>query len=145
LKDYGLDASAILAVLNQETGTHWVEGILADSCACAANIAEVYGKLAEEGFSEREAEGLIDALANDILPLDAQLARLPFALLGDIFAYHACGQARWPDAEPRDDSGNAIPRPPTPNLRPTKGPSATSPAGPDPAGPQQTTAEFADC
>jgi len=75
LKDYVLDASAILAVLNQETGSHWVEGILADSCACAANIAEVYGKLAEEGFSELEAEELIDALAIDIVPLDAQLAR----------------------------------------------------------------------
>lgn len=88
MKDYGLDASAILAVLNQETGSHWVEGILADSCACAANIAEVYGKLAEEGFSEREAEGLIDALADDS-PLTHSLLDSLSALLGDIVAYHA--------------------------------------------------------
>jgi ribonuclease VapC len=50
-----LDASAILAVINSETGYEQVEALLASSLASTINIAEVLTKLVERGVAPARA------------------------------------------------------------------------------------------
>jgi PIN domain nuclease of toxin-antitoxin system len=57
-----LDASAVLAVLNGETGQKKVVSILAESAVSAVNLTEVAAKLLEAGMDETSAKLAISVL-----------------------------------------------------------------------------------
>ena len=80
MSKYVLDASAVLALLNQETGYDKVEAVLADSVMSAVNLCEVMGKLIDAGLSEEEARESIDLLNIEIISFDTDQAHLAAAL-----------------------------------------------------------------
>jgi PIN domain nuclease of toxin-antitoxin system len=69
-----LDASAVLALLNEETGGDVVEALLSDSAVSIVNIAEIYTKLIEAGLNENEAEESISLLGLQVEELNNELA-----------------------------------------------------------------------
>jgi len=70
-----LDASALLALLNNEPGSPAVASAVASGASISAvNLAEVVGKLAEAGVTEQPLRRALDSLALDIVPFDAELA-----------------------------------------------------------------------
>jgi PIN domain nuclease of toxin-antitoxin system len=80
MSKYVLDASAVLALLNQETGHDKVEAVLSDSVMSAVNLCEVMSKLIEAGLSEEEARESIDLLNVEIISFDADHAHRAAAL-----------------------------------------------------------------
>lgn len=71
-----LDASAVLAVLNNEPGAEKLTPELLSNAACSTvNLAEVYGKLVSEGGDAEEAWE--DALApvREAIPFTAEHAK----------------------------------------------------------------------
>jgi PIN domain nuclease of toxin-antitoxin system len=77
-----LDASAVLAYLQQEAGWERVESaLLADRCALlSVNLAEVLSRLADWGVPLDEAQARLNALDLDVVAFDGSLARLTAAL-----------------------------------------------------------------
>ena len=73
---YVLDASAILALLNQESGTEVVADALAGSgtVISAVNYAEVCGKLSALGIPEKVILGALEPLGLSVYNLDRLLA-----------------------------------------------------------------------
>lgn len=69
-----LDASALLAVLNDEPGQEEVEAALADALIGAVNLSEVMAKLVDNGMPEPQALSVLDELGLTIIPFDTQLA-----------------------------------------------------------------------
>ncbi|MEJ7575962.1 MAG: type II toxin-antitoxin system VapC family toxin [Pyrinomonadaceae bacterium] len=80
MSKYVLDASAVLALLNQETGKERVEAVLADSCIGAVNYCEVLGKLIDAGLSEQDAQESVELLSVEVVGFDVDLARLAAVL-----------------------------------------------------------------
>ncbi len=80
MSKYALDASAVLALLNQETGKDRVEAILADSVISAVNYSEVIGKLIDAGLPEKDARESVDLLGLEVAGFDAEMARLAASL-----------------------------------------------------------------
>jgi len=77
---YVLDASAVLALLNQETGMDKVEAVLADSCIGTVNYCEVLGKLIDAGMPEQDARESVELLNVEVVSFDVDLARLAAVL-----------------------------------------------------------------
>ena len=71
-----LDASAMLALLLSQAGAAKVAGVLAGSQMRAVNYAEVFTHYAKLGSSQADIETPVDALPTEIIPFDADLARL---------------------------------------------------------------------
>ncbi|MDL9948910.1 type II toxin-antitoxin system VapC family toxin [Gordonia sp. ABSL11-1] len=72
-----LDASAVLALLNDEPGADVVRDELAGALLSAANLAEVLGKVVDVDADMREVADLLKAAGVHIVPLssaDAELA-----------------------------------------------------------------------
>jgi len=69
-----LDASALLALLNGETGSERVMGGLPDAVIASVNFSEVVTKLADEGRDEAEIRLYLDALGLEIVEFDTELA-----------------------------------------------------------------------
>ena len=69
-----LDASALLALLNDEEGADVVAGLLRDSVISTVNVSEVTAKLAEAGLREHGIRRAIGGLVLDIVPFDAEQA-----------------------------------------------------------------------
>jgi PIN domain nuclease of toxin-antitoxin system len=69
-----LDASAVLALLQDESGGQLVEDHLAGAAICAVNLCEVIGKLLDVGMPDSEAEEVMAALGLEIIPFTADLA-----------------------------------------------------------------------
>ncbi len=80
MSKYVLDASAVLALLNQETGKERVEAVLADSCIGTVNYCEVLGKLIDAGMSEQDARESVELLNVEVVSFDTELARLAAVL-----------------------------------------------------------------
>lgn len=80
MSKYVLDASAVLALLNQETGKERVEAVLPDSCIGAVNYCEVLGKLIDAGMPEQDARESIELLNVEVVGFDTDLARLTAVL-----------------------------------------------------------------
>jgi len=80
MSKYALDASAVLALLNQETGHDKVEAILADSVISTVNLCEVMGKLIDAGLSEEDARESINLLNIEVISFDIDMAHLAAAL-----------------------------------------------------------------
>ncbi len=72
-----LDASAILAIVHQESGYEKLtSGVLAKAVASAVNLAEVQGKLVARGWTSQEAwEDAISPL-QQVVPFDEEQARI---------------------------------------------------------------------
>ncbi len=80
MSKYVLDASAVLALLNQETGKERVEAVLADSCISTVNYCEVLGKLIDAGLPEQDARESVEMLNVEVVGFDVDLARLAAVL-----------------------------------------------------------------
>lgn len=80
MSKYVLDASAVLALLNQEPGMDRVEAMLADSCMGTVNYCEVLGKLIDAGMPEQEARASVELLNVEVVGFDTDLARLAAVL-----------------------------------------------------------------
>jgi len=80
MSKYVLDASAVLALLNQETGQEKVEGVLDESVMSAVNFCEVMGKLIDAGLPEDEARDSIDLLNIEVIDFDKEMASVAAAL-----------------------------------------------------------------
>ena len=77
MSKYVLDASAVLALLNQGLGADQVEALLADSLISAMNAAEVLTKLVDAGMPDDEALESLELLGLDIVDFDLQPGRQP--------------------------------------------------------------------
>jgi len=78
-----LDASAVLAILNQESGGETLTPELLSSAAISAvNLAEVHGKLVGRGLSPDDAWEAALSPIREVVPLTAEHARL----VGDLVA-----------------------------------------------------------
>lgn len=69
-----LDASAVLAVLNRESGQEEVKRRLPGASISCVNLAEVVTKLAERGMGEAEIRGVVDSLALSVVAFDSGMA-----------------------------------------------------------------------
>lgn len=76
MSDYVIDASALLALLNDEPGAAVVRRALGRSAMSAVNLAEVVGKLELAGMPHAEAVVHLGGLRIDIVPFDRDLAYL---------------------------------------------------------------------
>ena len=77
-----MDASAVLAYLQQEKGQDKVEAAL-DEGPCwmnTVNTCEVLGKLCEKGMPLQEAQSALDDLGLVVMDFDAQLAWIAASL-----------------------------------------------------------------
>lgn len=91
-----LDASALLAAVNEEPGGERVAECLDDAAISAVNLAEVATKLREFGWRGTEVADLVVDLQLEVLPFDQQDAlktadlRGPTRTLGLSLGDRAC-------------------------------------------------------
>ena len=70
-----LDASALLALLNQEHGSKQVAEAITDGAAISAvNFSEVVAKLSHDGMTEAAIHESLDSLGLEVVEFDASLA-----------------------------------------------------------------------
>src|SRR5690242_18769160 len=69
-----LDASAVIAYLNGESGADSVGKKMRGAGISSVNLAEVVTKLIDQGVAPVLAERSVDLLALSVIPFDAQLA-----------------------------------------------------------------------
>jgi ribonuclease VapC len=69
-----LDASALLALLNQENGYEKVETALPNSMISSVNYSETIAVLSKLGVPEEEAKELTHSIIPDIIPFDTEQA-----------------------------------------------------------------------
>lgn len=74
MSSWVLDASALLALPNQEPGSERVAEVLPNAVIASVNFSEVVAKLADEGREPSEIRLYLDALGLGIMPFDAELA-----------------------------------------------------------------------
>jgi PIN domain nuclease of toxin-antitoxin system len=67
-----LDASALLALINQEAGSERVAAVLSTACMSSVNVVEVVSKLMDKGFNELEIREIFEALKLLIIPFDEE-------------------------------------------------------------------------
>jgi len=91
-----LDASALLALLHQESGSEQVAAQIEQSVICAVNYAEIVSKLSEKGMSLSTIQELFTLLPLNIIDFDARLAflagelRIPTRSFGLSLGDRAC-------------------------------------------------------
>jgi PIN domain nuclease of toxin-antitoxin system len=78
---YVLDASALLALLNNEPGSQRVKDVLPESVISAVNVCETVGKLAGAGMSVKDARAGIELINLEVVPFDTELAYQAGALI----------------------------------------------------------------
>ena len=75
MSSWGVDASALLALLNQEPGGERVAAAMPDGVALSAvNLSEVVAKLSEAGLPEAAVHQALDPLGLQTAAFDAELA-----------------------------------------------------------------------
>jgi PIN domain nuclease of toxin-antitoxin system len=74
VKQFVLDASALLAAIRSENGAQRVASALDDACIGAVNYAEVGGGLIRYGNDNEVARAILDQLGLDVMPVNADLA-----------------------------------------------------------------------
>jgi ribonuclease VapC len=74
MSKYVLDASAVLALLNQEPGMDQVEDLLGESAISAVNACEVLTKLIDAGMPIEEARESFDLIGLEVVDFNIQLA-----------------------------------------------------------------------
>jgi len=78
---YVLDASALLALLNNEPGARRVKDILPESVVSAVNVCETAGKLINAGMSLDDVRTSIELINLEVVPFDTELAYRTGALI----------------------------------------------------------------
>ena len=74
MSDYVIDASALLAVLNQEPDTdRWAKAIESASIS-AVNLSEVVAKLADAGLNEAEIREALGNLGLEVVTFETESA-----------------------------------------------------------------------
>ena len=76
-----LDASALLALLQEETGSSQVLEALPQGSISAANLSEVAGKLIQADVPEKEVTSILRSFDLDIIPVDEEIAVLAGSLV----------------------------------------------------------------
>lgn len=74
MSEYILDASALLALLNNEKGADFVQKLLPASSISSVNLAEVITRLSAVGMPEDEIREVMALLGLEVLPFDVELA-----------------------------------------------------------------------
>jgi len=74
MSDPVVDASALLALLNEEEGSEAVASVLPGARIGAVNLSEVVGKLAELGMPERRVVTVLEPLGLEVVVFDRELA-----------------------------------------------------------------------
>jgi ribonuclease VapC len=74
VSSFVLDATALLALLNEEPGKDLVEEAIGDCSISAVNYCEVIGKLIDAGVPDDDARHTVDLLNIEIVDFDANLA-----------------------------------------------------------------------
>jgi PIN domain nuclease of toxin-antitoxin system len=69
-----LDASAVLALLNDEPGSDVVARHVPQAAMSAVNFCEVAGKLGDKGLAEDEIRAALEPLGFEVHPFDTDLA-----------------------------------------------------------------------
>jgi PIN domain nuclease of toxin-antitoxin system len=96
LSEVILDASALLALLNRESGADLVERAIPGAAIGAVNLSEVVAKLAEGGMPEDAIRLALSGIELDVTPFDGSLAyhagflRVETRSLGLSFGDRAC-------------------------------------------------------
>jgi PIN domain nuclease of toxin-antitoxin system len=75
-----MDASAVLALLNNETGADLVQELLPEAVISAINLAEIITRLTLLGMPESEIRKALDILGLVIIPFDDNQAYLAGSL-----------------------------------------------------------------
>jgi PIN domain nuclease of toxin-antitoxin system len=65
-----IDASALLAMLQDEPGGDRVVAALADAAISAVNISEVVAKLCDKGFAQDQARETLEMLSLNVVDFD---------------------------------------------------------------------------
>lgn len=76
MSDVILDASALLAMLNDEPGGPKVAGVIDAARISTVNYAEVVSHYIRLGMPERDVAAMLDPLPMTIVPADKALAQL---------------------------------------------------------------------
>lgn len=71
-----MDASAVLALLNEEPGCEVVEKYLPDAVLSAVNLSEVLAMLSKIDLAAKEAEEMLTRLIKEIVPFDQKQAAI---------------------------------------------------------------------
>lgn len=71
-----LDASALLALLNNETGANTVRELLPDAMISTVNLAEVVTRFSLLGMPEEQIRDVLNLLGLDIISFDEEQAFL---------------------------------------------------------------------
>lgn len=70
-----LDASALLALLNRESGSEQVANVVAEGAAISTvNLSEVVAKLGEAGMPEELVHEVLDLLGLEVIAFDIEQA-----------------------------------------------------------------------
>lgn len=72
--DVVLDASALLALLNQEAGHAMVASLVPVAAMSTVNLAEVVARLADRGMTASDIHDALDNLGFEPMPYDSDLA-----------------------------------------------------------------------
>lgn len=83
MSDFVLDASAVLAYLNDEPGADKVAAVLEHGTAVigAANYAEIGAKLIDLGLPRQDAAKVMQGLELEVAPLDSETAWISACLI----------------------------------------------------------------
>lgn len=71
-----LDASALLALLNEEPGAELVEEAIPGAVISTVNLSETVAKLAERGMPEAEIRVALGEIGFRVVPFDEELSYL---------------------------------------------------------------------
>ena len=74
MSKYVLDASALLALLQNEPGAQRVKDIAPESVISAVNVCETVGKLTSAGMSLDDARTSVELINLGVVPFDTELA-----------------------------------------------------------------------
>ena len=96
-----LDASALLALLNEEPGSEEVDQTIPGAAISAVNLSEVISKFNERGMTEKVVRSTLEDIQIDVYPFDRESAYKAGALrmatkgLGLSFGDRACLSLGW--------------------------------------------------
>lgn len=100
-----LDASALLAMLNEEAGGDRVAAVIADAQMSVINLAEVTSHYIHLGMPSQDVDAMLNPLPMTLVPVDGGLARAAGHLrsvtaqaglsLGDRFCLALAAQEGW--------------------------------------------------
>jgi len=72
--EYVLDASALLSLLNAETGASFVQDFLPDASISSVNLAEVVTRLSAVGMPENDIRNTLTLLGLEVIHFDEEQA-----------------------------------------------------------------------